>query len=76
MEIADEVARAHDATVAQVALAYVLRHENVIAIPGAATAYQLAENVAAADLALSQYEWRAMADAAKRCEEPGITERP
>ena len=76
MEIADEVARAHDATVAQVALAYVLRHENVIAIPGAATAYQLAENVAAADLALSEYEWRAMADAAKRCEEPGITERP
>jgi aryl-alcohol dehydrogenase-like predicted oxidoreductase len=75
IEIAGEVAKVHDATVAQVALAYVLRHENVVTIPGAATASQLAENVAAADLVLSDDESQALADAAKRCEELGIKER-
>jgi aryl-alcohol dehydrogenase-like predicted oxidoreductase len=62
-----EVARAHDATVAQVALAYVLRYPNVIAIPGAATADQLAENAAAADLELKEDEHQGLADAASRC---------
>ena len=54
VETLGEVARAHNATVAQVALAYVLRHPNVVAIPGAATAGQLAENAAAADLELKR----------------------
>jgi len=72
METIGEVARAHDATAAQVALAYVLRHENVVAIPGARTVGQLAENVAAADLVLGEDEWRALADAAKKSEAAGI----
>ena len=67
VETLGEVARAHDATAAQVSLAYVLRHPNVIAIPGAATAGQLAENVAAADLELNEDERRALAEAASRC---------
>lgn len=62
-----EVARAHDATAAQVALAYVLRHPYVVAIPGAATADQLAENAEAVDLALDDDESRALAEAASRC---------
>ena len=71
-----EVGRAHDATVAQVALAYVLRHPNVVAIPGAATAGQLAENAAAADLELNGDECQGLAEAASRCPAPGADARP
>lgn len=60
-----EVARAHDATAAQVALAYVLHHPNMVAIPGAATQSQLTENAAAADLELGEDEWRGLAEAAR-----------
>ena len=70
VETLGEVARDHGATVAQVALAYVLRHPNVIAIPGAATADQLAENAEAADLELKEDEHQALAEAASRCPAP------
>jgi diketogulonate reductase-like aldo/keto reductase len=70
VETLGEVARTHDATVAQVALAYVLRYPNVIAIPGAATADQLAENAAAADLELEEEEYQGLAEAASRCPAP------
>lgn len=65
-----EVARVHDATMAQVALAYVLRHPNVIAVPGVATADQLAENAEAADLELKEDECQGLAEAARRCPAP------
>ena len=52
-----EIAAAHDATSAQVALAWVLHHPNVVAIPGARTLEQLEENAAAADLVLSEAEF-------------------
>ena len=71
-----EVARARDATVAQVALAYVLRHPNVVAVPGAATAGQLAENAAAADLELDKDECQGLAEAASRCPAPRADARP
>jgi aryl-alcohol dehydrogenase-like predicted oxidoreductase len=61
------VAKEYDATAAQVALAYVLHQPNVVAIPGAATAGQLAENAAAVDLELTEDERRALAEAASRC---------
>jgi aryl-alcohol dehydrogenase-like predicted oxidoreductase len=48
-----EIALATGATPAQVALAWVVSHPNTIAIPGARTVQQLEQNVAAADLALS-----------------------
>jgi aryl-alcohol dehydrogenase-like predicted oxidoreductase len=67
MATLDEVARTHDATVAQVALAYVLRHPNVVSVPGAANSGQLAENAAAADLELDEDEYKALAEAASRC---------
>jgi aryl-alcohol dehydrogenase-like predicted oxidoreductase len=51
-----EIARAHDATPAQVALAWTIRHPNVVAIPGASSVEQLESNAAAADLALSDDE--------------------
>ena len=52
-----EVASAHGATSAQVALAWVIRHPNTVAIPGARTIAQLEENAAAADLELTDAEF-------------------
>ena len=51
-----EVADARDATMAQVALAWLIAQPNVVAIPGVRTVQQLEENVAAADLELSSEE--------------------
>jgi aryl-alcohol dehydrogenase-like predicted oxidoreductase len=51
-----EIADRHAATPAQVALAWLIHHENVVAIPGARTVAQLEENVAAADLELTADE--------------------
>lgn len=47
------VAADHEATPAQVALAWLLRQDNVVAIPGASSVAQLEHNVAAADLDLT-----------------------
>jgi aryl-alcohol dehydrogenase-like predicted oxidoreductase len=51
-----DVAAAHDASAAQVALAWVLRRPNTVVIPGARTVEQLESNVAAADLDLTDDE--------------------
>jgi aryl-alcohol dehydrogenase-like predicted oxidoreductase len=51
-----EIAAAHDATPAQIALAWVVHHDNVVAIPGASSVAQLEANVAAADIELSADE--------------------
>jgi aryl-alcohol dehydrogenase-like predicted oxidoreductase len=48
-----EIAGAHGATPAQVALAWLIRRPNVIAIPGASSVAQVEANVAAADLDLT-----------------------
>jgi diketogulonate reductase-like aldo/keto reductase len=50
------VAATHDATPAQVALAWLIHHPNVVAIPGAKSVSQLEENTAAADLSLADDE--------------------
>jgi aryl-alcohol dehydrogenase-like predicted oxidoreductase len=61
-----DAAAAHDATPAQVALAWLIAHGNVVAIPGAHSVAQLEENVAAADLELSGTELdRLTAEAAR-----------
>jgi aryl-alcohol dehydrogenase-like predicted oxidoreductase len=49
-----EIARAHGARPAQVALAWLISHPNVVAIPGASSVEQLESNAAAADLTLSE----------------------
>jgi aryl-alcohol dehydrogenase-like predicted oxidoreductase len=58
-----DVARAHDATRAQIALAWVIHHPVVAAIPGASSIGQLEENVAAAEIELGPDEFRALQDA-------------
>jgi aryl-alcohol dehydrogenase-like predicted oxidoreductase len=59
-----DIAAAHGATPAQVALAWVVSHPNTVAIPGARTEAQLAENAAAADLVLDPAEMDRLAQAA------------
>ena len=59
-----ELADAHGATPAQVALAWVIRHPNVVAIVGASNADQAAANAAAADLELEPAEVVALSEAA------------
>jgi diketogulonate reductase-like aldo/keto reductase len=51
-----EIAAARNATAAQVALAWVLRHPDVIAIPKAVREDHLRENLASADIALTAAE--------------------
>jgi hypothetical protein len=52
--VVDEVADAHDASRMQVALAWLLRHSDVVLpIPGTSSVEHLEENVAAADLELT-----------------------
>ena len=58
VEALQEVAGAHSATAAQVALAWLVRKPNVVAIPGASSVRQVEENAAAADLTLSDEESR------------------
>jgi len=48
-----EIASRHQATTAQVALAWLIRKPNVVVIPGASSVHQLEQNVAAAELELS-----------------------
>jgi aryl-alcohol dehydrogenase-like predicted oxidoreductase len=51
-----EIAMRYQATMAQVALAWLVRKPNVVAIPGASSVRQLEENAAAADISLSDDE--------------------
>ena len=51
-----EIARRHEATAAQVALAWLVAKPNVVAIPGASSVAQLEENAAAGDLSLGDDE--------------------
>jgi len=60
-----EIAAANEATVAQVALAWVLHHPNTVAIPGARTLEQLEENAAAANLTLSDAQFAWLSDEAE-----------
>jgi aryl-alcohol dehydrogenase-like predicted oxidoreductase len=61
-----EVATAHDATCAQVALAWLIRRPNVVVIPGASSVAQVEANAAAADLELSDDEDRQLSEASDR----------
>jgi aryl-alcohol dehydrogenase-like predicted oxidoreductase len=68
LEALADVAGAHRATPAQVALAWVISHGNVIAIPGARTIEQLEENAAAAEIDLTEPELARLSREADRLE--------
>src|SRR5205085_6059065 len=61
-----EVADAHGTTPAQIALAWVIRHPAVTAIPGASSVQQLEHNVAAAEIDLTPDQVHALDDASAR----------
>ncbi|GAA0529913.1 aldo/keto reductase [Chitinophaga japonensis] len=56
-----DIARAHQATVAQIALAWLLqRSPNILLIPGTSSLNHLAENMKAAEITLSEAEFAAL----------------
>lgn len=57
LEALREVAAAHDATPTQIALAWVIHHPHVVAIPGAKSVAQVESNAAAADIVLADDEY-------------------
>ena len=61
-----DVAKSHGVTPAQIALAWVIRRPNVIAIPGASSVAQLEANAAAADIELTDEENQHLTSAAER----------
>jgi aryl-alcohol dehydrogenase-like predicted oxidoreductase len=61
-----EVAGAHGATPAQIALAWVIRRPAVVAIPGASSVEQLESNVAAASIELTDDQVQALSAASDR----------
>ena len=64
IDVLREVADAHGATPAQVALAWAIRSPAVVAIPGASSVEQLESNVAAASIELTGDQVQALNDAA------------
>ena len=63
-----EVGDAHGVGPSQAALAYVLHHPRVVAIPGASSVEQVESNAAAADIELAEDEFAALRGAAIRFE--------
>ena len=59
-----DIADAHDATPSQIALAYVVHHPYVVAIPGASSVEQVEKNAAAGDIVLADDEYTALQSAA------------
>src|SRR5438552_4450189 len=66
LEALRSVAKTHDATPAQVALAWLIRKPNVVAIPGASSVKQLESNAAAADIELSDDDDALLTEASDR----------
>lgn len=56
LDVLREVAGAHHATPAQIALAWLVRRPNVVVIPGASSVEQAEQNAASADIELSAEE--------------------
>lgn len=63
-----EIAKKHQAKPAQIALAWLIRIPNVVAIPGASSVEQLESNAAAADVELTDSENAQLTEAADRFE--------
>ena len=65
-----EVGKRHNATAAQVALAWTMRFDNVISIPKAGTIAHVTENAAARDLRLTAEDYAAFDKAFPPPKEP------
>ena len=65
LDVLGAVAKAHAATSAQIALAWVIGRPGVVAIPGAKSVEQVEQNAAAADIELSADEAAALEEASR-----------
>jgi pyridoxine 4-dehydrogenase len=65
--VLDNLAKAHNVTTSQIAIAWLLRRSPVmLPIPGTSKVKHLEENVASAELKLSDSEWRSLDEAAQK----------
>lgn len=65
--VLDNLAKAHQVTTSQIAIAWLLRRSPVmLPIPGTSKVKHLEENVASAELKLSDSEWRSLEEAAQK----------
>jgi len=64
LDAMESIAKSHSALVSQIALAWVIAHPNVIAIPGAKSPEQVRQNAEAADIQLSETEMAALDEVA------------
>jgi len=71
-----EVADAHAATSAQIALAWAIHHPAVAAIPGASSVEQLESNVAAAEIELDDDEYQALDKVSARLRPATVPDAP
>ncbi|MQG73308.1 MAG: aldo/keto reductase [SAR202 cluster bacterium] len=62
LELLHKIGKAHMATMSQIALAWVVSHPNVIAIPGAKTVAQVRDNAEAASIQLTKTELSALTE--------------
>jgi aryl-alcohol dehydrogenase-like predicted oxidoreductase len=63
--VLSKLAKAHNATTSQIAIAWLLRRSPVmLPIPGTSKVKHLEENVASAELKLSETEWQSLEEAA------------
>lgn len=76
IRILRDVAVAHRATPARIALAWVIRNPVVAAIPGASSIEQLESNVAAAEIELADDEYQALQDASLELREIAVQKSP
>jgi aryl-alcohol dehydrogenase-like predicted oxidoreductase len=72
IKVLREVAEAHRASPAQIALAWVIQHPAVAAIPGASSIEQLESNIAAAEIQLTDDEYQALQAASPWPGETGV----
>ncbi len=66
LDVLRDVAGTHQATPAQVALAWLIHHPGVVVIPGASSIAQVEANAAAADLTLTDDEAAELTTQARR----------
>jgi aryl-alcohol dehydrogenase-like predicted oxidoreductase len=71
-----DIATKHGATCAQIALAWLVHHPNVMAIPGARSVAQLEENAAAADIALSEDDFARLNETSAAFHKAGLKTLP
>ena len=67
INVLKDIAQKHNVLPAQVALAWIISNEAVVAIPGASSSTQAAKNAVSMDIKLSEDEMKLIDETSKRC---------